>query len=201
MTVYAVILAAGQASRMGRAKQLLEVEGIPLVLRAITQAQAANLCPVVVLGAHREVVASVLPAEVSRVFCAQWAQGMGRSLAAGVDWAQRAGATQIVVMLCDQPLVDAGDLERLVAACAPEDVEVAAAVFGEGVVGTPACFKKVCWASLLALSPGQGARRLLRSGKWRVAHVQMEAAAIDVDTPEEFTNFLATQRPSAARKG
>src|SRR5450755_741708 len=48
----AIILAAGASRRMGRNKMLLELEGVPLVRRAVACALAAGLSPVVVVVGH-----------------------------------------------------------------------------------------------------------------------------------------------------
>ena len=53
MSVAAIIVAAGSSSRLGQPKQLVLIDGEPLLQRAIRFAQEAGASPVfVVLGAH-----------------------------------------------------------------------------------------------------------------------------------------------------
>jgi molybdenum cofactor cytidylyltransferase len=61
MNIGIIVLAAGSSSRMGRSKQLLEIEGEPMLCRCVKIALAVSPDNVVViLGAnekpHREVI-------------------------------------------------------------------------------------------------------------------------------------------------
>ena len=81
-----MILAAGASTRMGVPKQLLDVEGRPLLLRAVDAALASPVWPVVVvLGANAEKIRPILarlPVLVTEN--AAWAEGMAASIRAGV---------------------------------------------------------------------------------------------------------------------
>jgi len=185
----ALILAAGEARRMGSPKQALEWAGSPLLIRALHTAQSAELWPVVVLGAHRDLVEPLLPPEVERVIHPGWAAGMGSSLVAGLRAVlERHAPERVTIMVCDQPLIAAEELKRLVASC--RGVDAAAAAY-EGTLGTPACFARSSFPALLALGPVQGARRLLRGGTLSVVPVPMERAALDLDTPEDVAQARA----------
>ncbi|MFM8782128.1 MAG: NTP transferase domain-containing protein, partial [Gemmatimonadota bacterium] len=50
--VAGILLAAGAATRMGRTKQLLPVEGVPMVRRAAELLRAAGCAPLVVVTGH-----------------------------------------------------------------------------------------------------------------------------------------------------
>src|SRR5215218_8151263 len=93
-----LVLAAGEGRRFGGPKQLAELSGRPLVEHAL--AALAGLDRVaVVLGAAEVVV------------CADWAEGIGASLRAGL--AALAGAGEVVIVLADQPFVSAAAVERV----------------------------------------------------------------------------------------
>ena len=81
-----VILAAGLSARMGSPKQLLEIGGRPLVLRASEAALESPVWPVVVvLGAHAERIRPLfarLPVLV--VENPTWQEGMASSIRATV---------------------------------------------------------------------------------------------------------------------
>jgi len=106
-----LVLAAGAGRRFGGPKQLAELSGRPLVEHAL--AALAGLDRVaVVLGAHADDVragADLGAAEV--VVCADWAEGIGASLRAGL--AALAGAGEVVIVLADQPFVSAAAVERV----------------------------------------------------------------------------------------
>src|SRR5829696_3582015 len=78
----AVILAAGSSTRMGTPKQLLELEGKQLLVRAVEAALSSPAWPVVVvLGAHAELIRPAiarLPVLVTEN--PAWAEGMASSI-------------------------------------------------------------------------------------------------------------------------
>ena len=82
----AVILAAGASTRMGSPKQLIELDGRPLVVRAVEAALASPAWPVVVvLGAHAAQIRPVLarlPVLIAET--PEWSEGMAASIRAGV---------------------------------------------------------------------------------------------------------------------
>ena len=70
---------------MGRPKALVELDGEPLVVRALRALAEGGAAPlVVVLGARADEVRAVLPAGVRAVEAPDWADGMGASLRAGL---------------------------------------------------------------------------------------------------------------------
>lgn len=185
MSRTAIILAAGEARRMGFPKQRHAFEGVPLVRLAVSKARQAGFRPIVVLGAHREAVSEVLDADTERVFNPDWASGMGSSVLCGLQAAMPDDPALILLMVCDQPLVTSEGLRSLADACTTGEFDAAAAEY-EGTVGTPACFAPSSYRPLLGLNPRQGAGKLLRSGSLRVAAIAMPEAAFDVDTPDDL---------------
>ncbi|MDT7694015.1 MAG: hypothetical protein QOI75_3382, partial [Pseudonocardiales bacterium] len=91
-----LLLAGGAGRRMGRPKALVELAGRPLLLRALDALRGGGCTPlVVVLGAAADQVAELVPADVRAVVAADWAEGMGASLRAGLDaLARSAEATE-----------------------------------------------------------------------------------------------------------
>jgi len=183
LPIAGVVLAAGAGRRYGACKQLLLVDGLPMVVRALRL--AAPVCDggvVVVTGASQdEVVAAVAGEPVRCVYNPAWREGMGASLRQGV-LATRAESA-ILVLLADQAALTAADIEALVRAWRAEPVRPAAAACG-GRVGVPAIFPPSWRERLLALHGDTGARRLLAGAE--TAAVPMRNAAVDVDTPEDY---------------
>lgn len=179
-----VILAAGESVRLGRPKQLVPVEGIPLVARAARTALAANLGPVVVvLGAHAALVAPALDGlHVHVVMHTDWRHGMGSSIAAGVNAAlARPGCNAVVLMTCDQPGVTPEHLCRLAALWREADTDRVASAYG-GTRGTPALFSRSQQTALTSLVPPDGARALLRDAP----AVPCPACETDIDFPADL---------------
>ena len=73
--VLAVVLAAGASSRMGRSKPTIEIEGRPLVARAVEAARGAGCGGVaVVVGHDAPAVGDAVPEGVDLVPNPAWAE-------------------------------------------------------------------------------------------------------------------------------
>ena len=83
----ALVLAAGSSSRLGRPKQLVVVDGEPLLRRTVRIAGEAGFAPIyVVLGAEQEGCRAALAGlDVAIVDNPQWSEGMGSSLRQGIE--------------------------------------------------------------------------------------------------------------------
>jgi molybdenum cofactor cytidylyltransferase len=193
----AVVFAAGDSSRLGRPKQLVLHEGVPLVVRAARTALATGADPVVVvLGANAEGVRATLSAiPVTCVGNPQWCHGIGTSVATGVKavLSRAPSVAGILVMLADQPLVSDEALGRLIDAWAAESegCSIAAAAYAN-TIGVPAVFGRAYFAALCSLPPTAGAARLLRQANARVRRVAMPQAAMDIDTPDDLERLMVT---------
>lgn len=189
--VAAVVLAAGASSRMGSAKQLLELEGRPLVRHVTEVALAAGCAPVlVVVGAGSERVRAALsglPIEV--IQHAGWQAGQGSSLRVGVQ-ALPAHVRAVVVLLCDQPAVTKALLESLETTWRTSAKSVVACRYGQ-VLGPPALFSREAFAELTSLEGDTGARGFLKRAGTAVATVDFPEGAFDLDTPEDWARWRA----------
>lgn len=187
-----VLLAAGASTRMGTPKQLLEVEGQPLLLRAVGAALAAPVWPVVVvLGAHAAAIRPLLaPHPVLVVENAAWAEGMASSLREGVatltQFSRRLEGA--VVALADQPAFDAAVVRRLLEEHRTTGCDLVAARYG-GRQGAPAFFHRRLFPRLAGLTGEAGARDLLNGGDLPVAPIDLPALAADLDTPEDLRRW------------
>ncbi|MEW6431298.1 MAG: nucleotidyltransferase family protein [Myxococcota bacterium] len=184
--VAAVVLAAGASTRLGRPKQLLELEGETLVRRAARVALEAGCHPVVVVEGAVPLADALAGLAVERVQCVDWARGPGASLKAGL--AQVRGRS-VLVLLVDQPRVDVEDLRRLISAPGG----VAAAEY-DGVLGVPARFPGPVLDALERLPDERGAGPWLRAHADQVTPVPMPSAAEDIDTPDDAAALAAPGR-------
>ncbi len=117
-----VLLAAGEGSRLGGPKALVEVAGTRLVDRGVTLLRDGGTAPVVVVtGAVDVPLLGVIT-----VHNPDWRSGMGSSLAAGLG-ALPGTCAAAVIALVDQPLVGPGVIQRLTAAYL-DGAEIAVAV-------------------------------------------------------------------------
>ncbi|MCB1352865.1 MAG: nucleotidyltransferase family protein, partial [Rhodobacteraceae bacterium] len=116
------------------------------------------------------------------------AEGMAASLRAGIA-ALGPETDAVIVLLADMPEVEAGDINRLIAAFDPvEGREICRAVSAAGRPGHPVLFGRRFFESLAALKGDRGAREVVREAGEFVTDVATagEGAVIDLDTPEAW---------------
>ena len=194
--VGAVILAAGASSRLGQPKQLLSFQGESLLRRAVRSALEAG-CPYVtaVAGDARDRIEMELrgtPAVVAEN--SEWRRGLGTSVRCGLRHllSSRPEIDAVVLLVCDQPFLDADVIRSLIARQESSGKPIVASSYA-GTLGIPALFHHTCFESLLALPDDSGAKMLIESRSADVAQVEFEKGAIDIDTPEDFEQ-IRTER-------
>jgi molybdenum cofactor cytidylyltransferase len=195
----AVILAAGASTRMGQPKQLLELNGEPLIVRAISAALASNAWPVVVvLGANAEKIRpAIARLPVLAADNPAWSEGMAASIRTGVTTLQQFSRSLDAALfaLCDQPAFSAATIARLVSAQAETRRSIVAAHYA-GRNGAPALFMREHFHDLSALTGEEGARALLNGDPSRVAGVELPELVVDLDTPADFTSYQKNTSPT-----
>ena len=184
-----ILLAAGESSRMGQPKQLLQLRGQSLLRHAAAEAIRSQLGPViVVLGAFGEQMVSELKGlTYSPVLNEQWQEGMGTSIRAGIQFVlqHHPDCRGAIVMLCDQPYVDVHHLEKLVHTYHKSHKPIIASAY-KGTLGVPAYFHHSYFELLSQLEGGQGARKLIQQHAAEAGVVSFPLGGIDVDTPEDY---------------
>jgi molybdenum cofactor cytidylyltransferase len=189
-----VILAAGASVRMGRPKQLLLYRGKTLIRRAAEAALASACHPVVVvIGAHAGPLKEELDGlPVLTADNRRWGEGMSSSIRSGLG-ALVAADPELegaVIMLCDQPFVDAGVINRLADARRETGKNIVASEYG-GARGVPVFFGRELFAELAGLDAAEGARRVIENHPHEVATISLPEAAVDIDTPYDYALLKA----------
>ena len=196
--VLAVVLAAGGSTRMGRPKQLAELDGRPLLAHVLAAVDAAPVdggsgglrtrppvdrVVVALGGAADAVLEQVDLGRAEPLVVEGWAAGMGHVLAstlaqAGDDW------EAVVVLLGDQPLVPGSAVARVVEAWRAGAGPVVTATYG-GRPGHPKLFDRRLLPDLLRLTGDTGARDLLATHPDRVHRVEVGDLGSDADVDVE----------------
>jgi molybdenum cofactor cytidylyltransferase len=190
MPVAAIIVAAGSSSRLGQPKQLVLIDGEPLLHRAIRCAREAGALPVfVVLGAYRERIESAVDFGATAIVVNEgWEEGLASSIRAGVKAVQADAPTaeSVLLMTCDQPHASAEHLRRLIRMSYAQSAPTAIASTYGGIRGIPAIFPRQALRDLLALRGDTGARALLAKPPWPVISIPLDGGEIDIDRPEDL---------------
>lgn len=141
--IWAVVLAAGEASRFGSPKQRLLLEP---VLDRVRRSSVDDV--MVVLGAHD------VETTARTVNCAEWERGPGASLRCGLS-ALPPETEAAVVVLGDGPRLAPEAIDRVIAAWRQNRARVVAATYG-GVRLHPVLLAREAWPEV----PDDGARTL-----------------------------------------
>ena len=204
--VAGVLLAAGEGSRFGRPKALVELDGQTLAERGVNMLRTGGADPIlVVTGA-----AQVNLERIHTVYNEQWRTGMGSSLRAALQALTDAEGAQdqsaalavgaVVVALADQPLVGTDAVARLIAA-----YRGGAGVAVAGYAGkprNPVLLAREHWPEVIAAATGdQGARAFLRARPELVTLVECgdTGSPDDIDTAADLDRVAARYRGSKTR--
>ena len=183
------VLAAGASKRMGACKLAAPFAGSTLLERALDAACGCGAAQtVVVTGAHRSLVAPLARARgACEAHNPAWECGQSTSVRAAARFAAAHGFAALLVMVADQPYLEARHLAALLRARAAGDADAYVAESG-GRRGNPCLFDARCFPLLETLTGDEGARALLRAHPaLRVRPVRFEDADLfdDVDTPRD----------------
>ncbi len=192
--VAGILLAAGEGSRLGTPKAVVELGGRRLADWGVALLRDGGTAPIVVVtGAVTLDMAGVVI-----VPNPDWRTGMASSLAAGLR-ALPGTSEAAVIALVDQPLIGPQAVGRLIAAYQTGATAAVAAYHGKP--RNPVLLARRLWADVLATATGDaGARSYLRAHPDLVTLVECTGTGSpdDVDTPEDLARVgrqLATQSP------
>lgn len=187
--MFALVLAAGRASRFGSTKLVEPVDGTPLARRAIGAANevCGDRTTIVVGHDWRTVTDTAGPTTGFMVYNDRYDDGIGTSIALGAI-SLRHVASAIIVMLADQPLITADHLRALIHTWSGADDEIVVTSFADSM-GPPVLFPRACFKDMTMLDGDAGAKQLLHDTRFTLANVRFEPAAVDIDTPDDLTNL------------
>lgn len=203
----AVLLAAGRATRYAASggseptKLVAAFRGEPLVRHAARAALQAGLRNVVAVTGHAHALVedALAGLEVRCVHNPDFAGGLATSLARGLA-ALPLEVPGAVILLADMPLVGAPVLRALIATAEADPMADAAVPVWRGERGNPVLLRRSLFEAAARLTGDEGARRLLRDPRLRVAEVPLGDAAVrvDVDGTADLAALQATPLPPVA---
>ncbi|MDE1158566.1 MAG: NTP transferase domain-containing protein [Neorhizobium sp.] len=190
LNIGAILLAAGQARRMGEGGQhklLAEFDGKPLVRRSAERMLAAGFSPSVVVTGHRqaEIEEALAGLRLDCRFNPDYASGMAGSVIAGLQGEDIFSCDGVLIMLADMPAVTIDNLTTLANAFAEAGGRCVVRSVSQGKRGNPVILPRSVFDAVMRLEGDVGARAIIENSGLPVIDVDIGAAAhIDVDTPD-----------------
>ena len=185
----AIVLAAGGSSRMGRPKQLLVYQNQTLIRHAVQSAAGAECNPVVVVLAPENpaIENQIADLSIDVAINPNWQSGIGSSIRIGVRRLLELSPDldALLILLCDQPLINAKLLERLIETYRQSGKEVCACSFAQ-TIGPPVIAGKRFFSLLMNLPDDRGAKELWLQHPESLCTFACEEAATDIDTSADY---------------
>jgi molybdenum cofactor cytidylyltransferase len=186
--ISALILAAGESSRMKTAKPLLPMEGQTVIEQVIGLFRMSGIVDIlVVLGHAADQLIPILDKQgVSYVINEDYRLGMFSSVRTGVEHLDE-GCGAFFVLPADMPFVRAETLQKLVCAFR-ETGEAVYRPHYQGRRGHPPLISAALIPAILAFNESGGLRALLATYEEHCVDVACDdqGILIDLDTPEDY---------------
>jgi len=199
----AIVLAAGEAKRFGRCKQLMPLGGKTLldhVLGTLRQSKIEDV--VVVLGAYADEIREQVHFENERLVSnPDYAGGMSTSIQAGLR-ALPATTDAVMIVLADQPFVTAATLDTLAAEYERTRASVVLPTYN-GFRGNPVIVDRALFAEMMNLRGDIGCRSIFGDHAQSIVKVAVEDPGVvtDIDTQQDLDRGVPTAAPSRPGDG
>ncbi len=192
----AIVLAAGQSSRMGRSKATLPLPGGRTFLtRVVETFQEAGVGDViVVVGFERDaIVASFDASGLTARFVDNelYERGQLSSIVAGISVADRPGVAGVLVTLVDVPLVRAETVRAIVERYRRTHAPIVRPVRGSSH-GHPVLIDRMLFDEIRRADPAVGVKPIIRTHASPAGDVEIDdmGAFTDIDTPEDYQRVV-----------
>jgi molybdenum cofactor cytidylyltransferase len=182
-----VILAAGQSKRLGTPKQLLELDGEPVLRHVVRNATGSALNQVIlVLGFQAaEIIDAVGEWGQNLVINPDYASGQSSSLRLGLSVVDPE-AEAVLFLLGDQPQVTAEIIDSVIDAFRKRCGRIVMPSY-RGTPSNPVLFAREFFPELARVTGDEGARSVVDKHREKVFAVKIDAdPPLDVDTEEDF---------------
>jgi molybdenum cofactor cytidylyltransferase len=193
----AIVLAAGQSSRMGRPKALLPIGAagetfFDRVTRTLLDGGVHDV--VVVVGADDKAIREAVGGDSARVRLvsnADWERGQLSSLLAGLRAVDRPGVTAALVTLIDSPLIAVRTVAALLEHHRLHRPPISRPVW-EGRHGHPVIFDRPLFDELRHADVSRGAKDVVHAHLHDLFEMTVDdpGAYLDIDTREDYLRWV-----------
>jgi molybdenum cofactor cytidylyltransferase len=195
--IIAVILSAGESSRMGRPKALLPIDGVRFIEKIVTALKSTRVNEIIAVLGHNaeEMRQKVSDLPVKIVLNPDYKQGQLSSLIAAIrnieSGENHSRVDAILVHLVDHPYINA-DLVNLMIDRFYETKKLIVVPRHQGRRGHPVIFSRALFPELLAAPIDQGAKTVVHAHRDQTLEIDTDDAGVtvDIDTPEEYQRHV-----------
>jgi molybdenum cofactor cytidylyltransferase len=195
--IVAVVLSAGESSRMGRPKALLPIEGVSFIERIVMALRATQVEKIVVVLGHNagELRQQISDLPVTILVNKNYKQGQLSSLLVALhylDSTNVAGDLEgILVHLVDHPYISASLVDLMIDRFRDSKKPIVIPSY-KGRRGHPVIFARSLFAELLATPLDQGAKAVVHAhgSETLLIDTEDEGVAVDIDTPDEYQKHV-----------
>ncbi len=195
MNIAGLIFAAGESTRMGRDKALLDFHGSTFLNRLIDLFLPRVSPLAVVLGHHAAAIRGTIsagPLQVQVVVNEQYKQGMLSSFQAGIRALPPAVSTAMFTLV-DHPAVRESTLDQLIETFEREQPLLVIPRY-QGQRGHPVVAARSILDQILALPADSSAKNVIRAHRAETIFVDVSDPGVvtDVDSPLEYQELRAS---------
>jgi molybdenum cofactor cytidylyltransferase len=192
--IAAVVLSAGESSRMGQPKALLPIEGETFIGRIVASLKQTQVGKIIVVLGHNsdQLAAAIRPLPVEILINPNYQLGQLSSLQVAVrNLLPDADCDGMLVHLVDHPYIDASLVDRMIQQFyeSKNDIVVPRC---RGKRGHPVLFSRRLFDELLDAPMDQGAKAVVNAHRDETLEIETdeEGITVDIDTPELYRQHV-----------
>jgi molybdenum cofactor cytidylyltransferase len=192
--IVAVVLSAGESSRMGRPKALLPIDGQTFIEKIVGALKKSSVAKVIVVLGHNadEMRRHIQHLPIEILVNPDYKLGQLSSLQVAVRSLEKeADCDGMLVHLVDHPYVNTQLLESMIKLC-EETAKLIIVPRYNGKRGHPVIFSRKLFKELLAAPMDQGAKAVVDAHRADTLEIDTEDEGItlDIDTPELYRQHV-----------
>jgi len=191
--ISAILLAAGQAERMGQLKQLMPFGKSTIIEQTVDNLVSSAVDEIIVVVGYRaeEVTKTLAAKPIKLAINPDYEQGMSASIIAGLKCIN-SQAQAILIALGDQPFIDKQTINRLIEEFYKHNKGIVLPTY-QGRRGHPIIFAVKYKEDLLKLKGDVGGRELIEDNPDDVLEIAVDSEGViaDINTLNDYQTYLS----------
>jgi len=194
--IVAIVLSAGESSRMGQPKALLPIQGKIFLEKIVSALKETKVGEIIVVLGHDadEIKPKISHLPVTVVVNKDYARGQLSSLTLALGILDPEKTEGALVHLVDHPFLNPALVDEMIDRFY-ESKKLIVVPRYRGRRGHPVIFSSRLFAELLGAPPDQGAKAVVRAHRDETLEIATEdrGVIVDIDTPEEYRQHVGRE--------